>query len=310
MVFDESPLKDAYRIAVWYGLRHGVRALPPGREFSLYRRMGDLAFLLPTSTRAKAIEHIGLVVKNETEARKVAREAFGTHFVEKYLNFTFPRIVDDNRRSYVVVEGIEHLEEATRGGRGAVLAHPHMGAAQLPHFELAARGYRMMQIGGGAPALELSPVGKRAQAIRAEMEEHMPARVISGKSFLRPVLRHLKEGGVLLTAIDGTGGGEEMGRRVERAVAGLKMRVPVGAAFLASRSGAALLPLVTVRNGKEPGFRSFIGPPIDLPKDKDRAVEVGTDALAAFLGECLQKYPGEWHFWDHLVPGELLAGEG
>lgn len=311
MVFEESPVKDLYRVAVWWGLRHAVRVLPHGAEFQVYRGMGELAFRLPTSTRRKALQNIRRLHPDEDRARRIAREAFGTHFIEKYLNFSFPRIDAANLPRYVVVEGLQNLERATRGGRGAVLGHPHMGAAQLPHFELSARGYRMMQIGGGRAATEPSPMGRRVQAIRGRMEGLMPATVVDGRAFLRPVVKHLREGGVLLTAIDGTGGGEEMGRRAERVLAtGLRLRVPMGAAFLASRAGAALLPLVTVRNGAEWGFRSIIGEEIPLPADRERAVEAGTDGLTAFLERCLLEHPGEWHFWDHFVPGELLAEEG
>ena len=121
--------------------------------------------------------------------------------------------------------------------------------------------------------------------------------------------RVLGEGEVVLTAMDGTGGGKEIGRRLARQVLGQTMSVPVGSIFLALRSGAALLPLVTYWSEEGAAlYRSEIGPEFDLNRDLplDQALEQGADLMANCLERYLQDHPADWHFWEEFRPGRFL----
>jgi len=308
--FRESPLKDLYRMMLWFGVRPSLRALPPGHEFEVFRALGRRAAQLPSGTRDKVEENLGRVFPPGPQFEALREQVFEEHFCTQYVSFTFPRIGPDTVHHYVRMHGVEHLEAATASGRGIVLAHPHMGCAQLPHFDLALRGYRMMQIGGGGMNLVLSKLGRRVADTRIGLEQLIPAELVDGQAFIRPVLRHLKQGGVLLTAVDGTGSGQEIGRRVVRTVLGQPFRTPVGPVYLAQRSGSALLPLLVVRRSDGPGFDGFIEPEIPIP---DRPVKEnldwGADLMALLLDGWLRRHPGEWDFWDefHPGPGGLLA---
>ena len=127
---------------------------------------------------------------------------------------------------------------------------------------------------------------------------------------MRPVLRHLQQGGALLTAVDGTGSGDEIGRREVRSVLGQRFLIPVGPVYLAARSRSALLPLLVIRRTDGPGFEGFIEPEIPIPAGKLRdQLEWGADLMALMLDSWLKQHPGEWDFWDefHDRPGGLLA---
>ena len=311
MKFAESPLKDVYRIGLWFGLRPGLRALPPGHEFDVFRALGRQAARLPSGTRDRLDDNLSRVFPPGPERDALRTRVFEEHFCTQYVSFTFPRIADHNREHYIRLHGVENLRQATAGGRGAVLAHPHMGCAQLPHFTLAAEGFRMMQIGGGGKNLRFSRVGRRVADLRLELEDLLPAELLDGQGFMRPVLRHLQGGGVLLTAVDGTGSGVEIGRREVRTVLGVPFLVPVGPVYMAHRARAALLPLLVVSRPDAPGFDGFIQPEIPLPDLPLRpALEWGADLMALLLDGWLQEHPGEWDFWDefHDGPGGLLAG--
>ncbi len=310
MKFRESVLKDIYRVGVWYGLRPGLGALPPGREFDVFRALGRQAARLPTGTRRQVERNLARVFPAGPRRDELVVRVFEEHFSTQYVSFTFPRIDDRTMDRYIRMHGMEHLERAVSGGRGAVLAHPHMGCAQLPHFALAARGHRMMQIGGGGTNLRFTRLGARVARIRVQLEDLIPAQLVDGRGFLRPVLRHVRDGGVLLTAVDGTGSGVEIGRRVERTVLGQRFKLPVGPVYVARRAGAALLPLLVVRRDDGPGFDGFIEPEIPVPdRPMDQVLDWGADLLALLLDGWLRRHPGEWDFWDefHDGPGGLLV---
>ncbi len=310
MKFKESPLKDAYRVALWFGVRPSLRALPPGYEFEVFRSVGRQVARMPTTTRAGVEDNLSRVYPPGPERDALVVKVFEEHFSTQYVSFTFPRIQDHNREHYIRLHGVEHLERALADGQGAVLAHPHFGCAQLPHFELAAQGYRMMQIGGGGKNLQFSRLGQKVADTRVRLERLLPAEIVDGQGFMRPVLRHLQGGGVLLTAVDGTGSGDEIGRREVRSVLGQRFLIPVGPVYLAARSKAALLPLLVIRRPDGPGFDGFIEPEIPVPNIKLRdQLEWGADLMALMLDDWLRQHPGEWDFWDefHDRPGGLLA---
>ncbi len=310
MKFEESALKELYRLGFWYGLRPALRTVPAGHEFEVFRAMGRQAAQLPGAARERLRANLGRVFPDPARRDEILVQAYEEHFCTQYVSFTFPRIDPVHRRQYIRMQGTDHLLRALERGHGAVLAHPHMGCAQLPHFALAARGLRMMQIGGGGLNLRLSPLGKRVARTRARLERLIPAEIVDGKSFLRPALRHLRGGGVLLTAVDGTGSGEEIGRRLVRTVLGHPFRVPVGPVYLAHRAGAALLPMRVVRRPDGPGFDGLVEPEVPVPDGPlDTVLHWGADLMALMLDRWLRRDPGEWDFWDefHPGPGGLLA---
>ncbi len=295
MVFTESPLRDLYRVAIWDVWRRLAGRLPAGWELRGNRALGRLALRAASQKHAAVIRNLQRGLP-DADHQVLAREIFETHFADQYLSWTFHRIVAGER--YLCLEGRELLDEALERG-GVVLMHPHMGLAQLPLCTLGALGYPVHQVGGGGVAHELSDTGRRVSALRCELEGAIPGTIWDGRGYLRPLLRALKSGQVVLAACDGTGGGEEIGRRMVRTVLGQRMALPVGPVWLALQSGATLLGLCTFRaEGVE---RSRIE---RLPRPAN--LEEGADLVAACLDRWLREHPGQWHLWDEFEPGRLL----
>lgn len=308
MIFVESPLRDLYRLVVWGPYRDLNRRVPPPWEIELNRSLGLAASLVSAESLQRVQRNLRRAFPHRDDLDAVAHRVFATHFASQYLPMSFERMGPGNVDRYLEIEGLEHLHRAWRRGRGVVVMLPHAGPVQLPLCALGHRGYPVHQIGGGVVA-GLSRIGQWAANRRQSMESHLPARVVDGKSFLRPVLRALRQGAVILTTCDGTGGGREIGRRTVRRVCGHPMRLPVSAVYLALRVGAPLLPLYTVRRGpRPPCHRTVIHPPVPLDRSLPlrRGLEAGADHLARFLEDFLQRHPGDWHFWDHFEPGRFL----
>lgn len=308
MIFEESPLRDAYRLAIWGPYRHAIARLPMGLELGANRRLGRLVAAASRGSLARIQRNLERAFPGRSDLAAVAACSFETHFQHQYLPVSFPRITTHSLGRYVEIMGLEHVDRALEEGRGAVLMHPHMGPVQLPLHGMGLLGYPVHQVGGGV-VTGLSRVGEWAAASRRSLEVCMPVTVHDGKGFLRPVLRALRGGGVVMATCDGTGGGQELGRRLVRSVCGQPMRVPVSPVWLALQAGSPLLTLRTRRSGgRRPRWITELSPPLLLPRDlpKQRALELGADLVADFLTDSLTRYPEDWHFWDHFEPGRFL----
>lgn len=310
MVFGESPLKDLYRRMVWGPWREALERLPYGWEYRINRTMGEAVARAAVSKRQDVQQNLQRAFPNRTpqQLEQIASKAFATHFVNQYASFAFGRITASNWTRYLRFEGLHHLWEAQQRKKGIVLMHPHMGPAQLPLCVLGALGHRVHQIGGGEPAVEKSEAGKWATEQRHRLEARMPVQLHSGQGYLRGLLRDLQAGEIVLTACDGTGGGQELGRRYDRQVLGQTMRVPVGGWYLAQRGQAQLHWLHTIQDPSDARRHlSVISPPIDLPDlPLQKLLNHGADETAAYLSQTLSAHPGDWLFWDAFHPGGLL----
>lgn len=296
MVFPESRLRDIYRVAVWDLWRPASGLLPPGSELRGNRALGRLAHRLSRAKRRAVLANLRRGLPERRDHEVLASQVFQTHFADQYVSWTFSRIA--RGQSYLDLSGRELLDRALERG-GVVLMHAHMGLAQLPLCTLGAMGYPVHQVGGGGVAHALSPTGERVTALRCALEQQIPARLWDGRGYLRPLLRVLQRGGVVLAACDGTGGGEELGRRVERRVLGQRMLLPVGPVWLALRSGATLMGLCTFHErGRERSVLEELEQPTDL--------EEGADLVASCMERWLRAHPGDWHLWDEFEPGRLL----
>lgn len=304
MIFGESRLKDVYRMLVWGPYRLALRATPAGTELAANRALGHLASRVLVRRRAELRARMAAVLGDRPGLDAEVTRAFEVHFANQYVGFTFPKVRAENCAHLLELTGVQHLDEALAHHKGAVLAHAHMAVPQLPLHVLGLCGYDVHQVGGGRTAAPLSLMGRRAVAIRDRLEGAIEATLHDGRAYLRPVLRALEDNAVVFTACDGTGGGEEYGRRVQAQVLGRSVYVPPFPAWLAARTGAALLPL-SIRSTREGvPYRAVIGPPLPCPD-----VETGVRGLAAFLDAELRASPGDWHFWDafHAGPGGLVA---
>ena len=313
MIFGESPMKDLYRRLVWGPLRKGLEAGPLTWEIRGMRAVGRGSAAVLGGKRARLRENFARAFPElgSSELDRLARDAFAAHFSNQYLSFAFARCGTETWPRYLRFEGLPLLEAAQARGKGVVLVHPHMGPAQLPLHVLGLLGYPMHQVGGGRVTLvDLSPTGRWAAETRGRLEARMPVNLHDGKAYLRPVLRALQGGGIVMSAGDATGGGEEIGRRAPGLVLGQPMPLPLGPVWLALKSGAPLLSICCYRDptGDRPPFVAEIGPELALQRGLPlrEALAHGAGLLATWLDSTLRAHPGDWLFWDGFAPGGLL----
>lgn len=299
MVFGESPLKDLYRLLAWGPWRWGLQAAPGPLDVRANRALGRLAYRASRGRADTVRAHVAAAV-GPSDAERVAREVFATHFANQYVGPTFAKADAASWPRWLRLEGREALDEALGRGRGVVVAHPHLGLPQLPLHALGLLGYDVHQVGGGRTAVALSPLGERCAALRTSLESDIRAELHDARAYVRPLLRVLGRNGVVFTACDGTGGGDELGRREVREVLGRSMRLPSLPAWLAARSGAAVVTMACTRARRGAPYVARFEP---VPEGADVL-----DVVARRLEGWLRESPGDWHFWDqwHDGPGGLL----
>ena len=189
----------------------------------------------------------------------------------------------------IAYEGIEHLMTASAGGKGVVMAMPHLGAWEWGGSWLASIGYPLTVV---VEALDPPELFDWFEALRRDMG----LRVIKlGPEAAGGLLDTLRQGGVvgLLSDRDVAGNG------VEVTFFGERTTLPAGPATLAVRTGAPLLPCAVLFEGA--GHRGIVRPPIDTTRRGGLRADITriTQDLAFELESLIQRAPEQWHV---LVP--------
>ena len=203
------------------------------------------------------------------------------------------------------LEGAAHLDAALAAGRGAVLWVAHFCFNALATKKaLRAAGYRLWHVSRPEHGFSKSTVGIALyNGIRTGAEgQQLAGRIVFERD--RPAavavaaMRVLMQNGILsITA------GDWEGQRIAGIdVCGGKLDLAVGAPRLARLSGAALLPVFTVRGTDRDMIRVVIEPALAVPRDGDidDALQGAAQGFGRLLEHYVRRYPAEWRDWKKL----------
>ncbi|MFZ5447752.1 MAG: lysophospholipid acyltransferase family protein [Thermodesulfobacteriota bacterium] len=290
----ESLLQDFGRLVVWYPFRWLTQALPLRTTFRLFEACGDLAFVLYRKKRELLDRRLGLALPHFTPAqrRTAIRASFRNYFADRFLINLVPGLDRYRIDRIACLEGEEHLSQALAQGHGVVLVHAHFGPSQLPLIYLGYKGYPMAQM-GLREAGETSLMGQATQELRLRLENQMPVTHFYANDYLRPVVRWLGRGGILMTAGDGTGGGRRVGKFHPVPLLGHQMPMPLGPFHLAAINQSPILAVIALRQSC--GWYRIVINPL---KTAHRDPKAAQQEFVAWLEPYLTGDPGQWHFWD------------
>lgn len=215
------------------------------------------------------------------------------------------------------VEGAAHLDSALAAGRGAVLWVAHFCFHALATKKaLCDAGYRVWHLSRPEHGFSKSTVGIALfNGIRTAAEgRQLAGRIVFERD--RPAAaafaatRVLARNGILSVTA-----GDWEGQRIANIdVCGGKLQLAVGAPRLARLTGAALLPVFTVRGADQQTIRVVIEPALTVPSggEADAAVQGAAQAFGRVLEGYVRRYPAEWRDWARWeVPaGAAAAGDG
>jgi phosphatidylinositol dimannoside acyltransferase len=202
-------------------------------------------------------------------------------------------------RSFWRLEGgIEHLRAAMAAGRGAVVALPHVGSWEWGGYWLGLEGMPMSAV---VERLEPEELFDWFVEQRAAMGL---TAVPLGEGASGALIRALKDNHLagLVSDRDLTGNG------VEVEFFGERTTVPGGAATLALRTGAPLVP-VCVYSGPGIWHTGVIHPPVDATRRGSLREDVArvTQELVHVFEHDIRARPEQWHIYQPNWPSDRAA---
>ncbi len=207
-------------------------------------------------------------------------------------------------RGIVRIRGIDHLDAALRRGRGVIALGFHFGNFLLLGAALGLQGYAvhcLFRFLEDERFMEL--VRRHSRRFFAGLIPSIPARDAA-----RKILAVLGGNDVVLILGDSLKRGE-----LETRLFGRPVRSSRGAASLAIRSGAAVLPMHLVRGyAGEPEL--VIEEEMEMVRTGDlrRDVQANTDRFMERLEDLVRRYPDQWHWLTARIPprDEALPPKG
>ncbi len=252
---------------------------------------GRLAFFILPKEREKTLTHLKIALgreKSEREIKKIAINLFsnlGKNAIE-WLNF--PKINKDWFERYVEPEGLVHIREAHKRGKGVIILASHFGNWELMAAYLAHIGCR------GAMIVRRIYIEQFNQLI-VNMRKNKGHDVIYRDESPKKVLRVLKNNSYLGILADQDIDSVE-GVFVD--FFGKPAYTPVAPVKLAIKTGAALIPAFLIREDGKFRFMVEKEVSLDISGDRERDLLINTIKWTKVIERYIRKYPDQW-VWMH-----------
>jgi len=267
-------------------------ALPEPAARALARGAGRLALRLAPGRRAVARRNLRRALGPAADPARLdavlraSGDLLAVSFSDQLRLFRLDR---DRFCAVVRAEGEEHLRTALAGGRGAILVSGHYGAFPMLAPALPARGfpfhllYRLPKAG---PVRRL--FARWLDRTGATIIEDQPRHLAAVRC-----LEALAGGACVCLLVD-----QHFAAGVEVPFFGAPAKTGVGAALLAARSGAPLVPVRLTRN-PDGTYRLRFEPAVAPPATRERDdLTACTARLTAVIEAWIREDPAPW-FWLH-----------
>jgi lauroyl/myristoyl acyltransferase len=277
---------------VWLGVQLAGR-LPLAWGERLADLGGLLAYAAGRQARAAVRANLHHVLGHPPPER-VVRGVF-RHGARNYYDLlTLPRFGAADLRARVAVHGWEHLEAARAAGRGVLLVTAHLGSVSLVG--------QMFAIGGcpaGVVVESVQPPALLELLVRLRGSQGSAVLPV-GPGLLRAIVEALGRNELIALFSDR----DVLGSGLELRFFDAPTRLPGGAAALALRTGAAVLPGFTVRT-TDGRHVMWLEPPLALTRTGDARADLqaNTARIARVLEAAIRRYPEQWTVFQPVWPG-------
>jgi KDO2-lipid IV(A) lauroyltransferase len=267
--------------------------------------LGKIAYNVVGDARDKTIVNLGFAYSGEKSSRdilKMSKEVFkmlGRNGGE-ILRAIKIRTLDELNR-ILVTHGIENYYVAREKGKGVIFLTCHLGAFDLQITNMALRGLKPNVI--GTPLKD-----ERLNELLFNYRNAYGAVAIErGKETLR-LIKALKTGGSVAILID-------QDTKVKSRFVnffGTPAATPVGAAILAIKTGAAVVPTYVYLDETDWKQHMYILPemPTVITGDDEKDMVENTRIYTKFIEDTIRRYPTQW-VWMHerwkTRPGEEVV---
>jgi len=262
-----------------------ARFMPTRLGYFLAVLYGNAVFLLSARHRnivGNNIEHIiGLEPDKRSQRRKV-RSVF-INIAKNYFDLTkLSKLRFENLEESVSIEGWHHLAKAVTDRSGVIIASAHLGNFEFMAQFLVLRGINMTIF---VEPFDSTPFLRCI----AKLRQRNGARMLPvSTGALRESLQILRHGGTIGIVCDR----DIQGNGLKVNFFGEETSLPLGAVNLALRTGAAIVPIFSVRKSGN-RFAIYIEPPLRLVDTGNRghSVRANLEKLVAIMERYIRQYP-------------------
>jgi phosphatidylinositol dimannoside acyltransferase len=264
--------------------------IPPALSRPVLATVVQGAYLLWPTKRRWSNANFGHVLglpPDHPQVRRFALKAYRTY--ARYL-VELMRLPSGRDRIELELEGVDDVEAAWRASGGPlILSVAHIGNNEAAATALAERGYPINVIADDTAFPELF-------ALLKEQRHSWGVELIPWRN-LRDIYGVLRKGEILGVVVD-------WGYRAD----GIPVRLfdawttlPAGAATLAAKTGAWIIPVALRRTG--PGrFRMDLDQPIIVSSLEPAELQRGTQAIADALQRTVAQAPDQWYSFKPMWP--------
>jgi lauroyl/myristoyl acyltransferase len=271
------------------------RLLPPRWRYGAARLAGSVSYGVLGSTRRQALEnYAGILHQPESsrDVRRVARQAM-VGYTKLLADFVLlPTLTPECVRQMVEWEGVEHIHEARKLGRGLIVVTPHFGNWDIAAAATTALGLPLTAVTEryGSPDLNRRVIESRRRiGIKV-----VPLGVTAGKAVINAL--HRNELVALVCDLP-----PREGKSVPVRICGQDALVPAGPALLALRTGAPVLPFVC-RRLDDDRYRVEVQPPIEFHPTGRKEPDVAKLAQTIMdrFEPMLRANPEQWYLFSPM----------
>jgi lauroyl/myristoyl acyltransferase len=235
--------------------RSTVCKLPTGIIYPLAAGIGDGMYYFWSRARRNMIKSVAAVLNSEVddpEVRKIARRGMRNYCKYVVDMLTYSRPKDEFFQTQCRLQGREYLDAALKEGKGAILVSFHLGNLDLGIKLLSSLGYPVNAI---VDNLEWS--GQLNTFLQKGRSQN-GAKLIDSRDVSSQLLAVLRRNEALALMIDCP----NFGKGIKIKLGQKWVRVPTGAATLALRTGAKIIPCGLVRTSNNT-FQGILGQPLE-----------------------------------------------
>jgi lauroyl/myristoyl acyltransferase len=263
--------------------------LPNRFGYWLFARLGDVVYALSAQRNSLYIQNLRRVLGADAtpqRLRDTARRGYENLLKNYYDLFRAHGInKEELKKQLASVQGLEHLEEALKQGKGVIGGSCHFGAWDMViHLTGIYLDTRVL-----VPQEHLKP--ERMFQLVMSMRRAQGIDVIAVENSPREILRALKAGRIVGLAYDRdiTQSGQVI------TFFGAPARLPDGAVQLALKYGCAVVIGFAIRECDNRA-RVIIEPPITFERtgDAKRDLRAGVEKIAAIMERYFRANPEQW----------------
>jgi lauroyl/myristoyl acyltransferase len=263
-----------------------LKVMPYGLARVVAITAGNISWLFLKERRRILEGNLSHIASQKTpaERRKLVRSTFRNFALCSIDFLKLPLMSKQEVADLVEIYGLENLDQALAGGKGAILVTGHLGTWDFAGAFLAALGYPIHAV--------VEDIEPETYKVFEQYREATGMKTISLERGALPSLRVLKKKELLVLVGDRAIHGQ--GLAVD--FCGGKRVIPGGPAAFVLKTGASLVIGYMIINprGSRKRYKAVIGPVMKPEAVGARDEQGYTQAVADALCEGIRAYPDQW----------------